>query len=417
MMRRLVLVMVLIGGVAGAAIAGPAPDPAFDPASPAEPIAPAESDEAVRASVAAGAVSPAVSAADVKSWDDEVADVDKLRTPDAPAFVILGASPTEIQHPTTPRDVAITLAGLVKSGDLAIPDNVAIEVAPYWLLRHPDLTIGEYRREWWLRPLRTLSFSIGTAQSQRTDTSNPDMPVQHTDAEIGLGVRTMVFQSESDDKCTQAARKAVAKAEEVKKDERVEIDHARSLGDDPWRAKVDEIQQRIANRVEAVNRDLKNQRNGPCLGLVASARGWSLDLAGALDAHVSDAKLTWAGTSVASYAVWSNLAYDTTHVSGIAVARFMDHRDAMTGGKLFDAGLRGLYKQDTFGFSAEALIRRRLGDAAGTTYRLDFGVEHKLTGDTWLSVTFGKGFAILPGEAGSWFALSNLQWSFGKPSF
>jgi hypothetical protein len=366
---------------------------------------------------ASGPAAPTIAA-----WADEVSDVDKLRTPDSPAFVILGASPTEIQHPTTPRDVAIALGGLVSDGNLGIPKNAAIEIAPYWLVPHPDLTVETYRGETWWRPVRTLSFSIATTQSQRTDTSNPAAPVTHTDADIGLGFRTMLYQWGAEDACTRSAKEnAAIKSQgmlftDAQNEELAAVGPPAKSG--PWKDKRDEIDER--NRKAAEANLAKLQKDTTCLALAGSTTGFSLALAGALDVHALDARLTQSGTSLAGYGLWASMAYDSTLFSAIALVRILSQQDAstMTNGKLLDAGLRGIYKQKSYGLSAEGLIRRDLSNGAhATTYKLDLAVEYKMTDDTWLSVSFGKGFTIMPGEAGSWFSLANLQWSFGKQSF
>lgn len=376
--------------------------------------------QTVPGSQAATAAPPAASVAAepaVQAWDAEVSDIDKLRTPDSPAFVILGASPTEIQHPTTPRDVAIALGGVVTGGNLSIPKDVAIEIAPYWLLGHPTLTPDKYRDEALLRPLRTLSFSIATTQSQRTDSSNPAAPVMHTDADIGLGFRTMLFQWGAEDPCTQSAKANAAMTSDtmvLDRAESLELASAGTFDSVKWRDKRAEI---LALKKAAVEKKLKTPT---CFALASSTIGFSVDLAGAIDVHAVDAKLTQSGTSFVGYGLWANMAYDSTRFSAIAVARISSQQDAstMTTGKLLDGGLRGIYKQKAYGLSAEGLVRRDLSNGAhATTYKLDLAVEYKMTDDTWLSVTLGKGFAFASGDTASWFSLANLQWSFGKPSF
>src|SRR5262249_16095090 len=105
----------------------------------------------------------------VDDWDAQVSDFDKLRTPDSPAFVVLGVSPTTIQRPTPPRALMAALGGAMSDSNLGVPKNFALEVAPYWLFGHPDVPVLDYRRNNWLRPLRTLSFSIATDQTVRSD--------------------------------------------------------------------------------------------------------------------------------------------------------------------------------------------------------------------------------------------------------
>jgi hypothetical protein len=363
---------------------------------------------------------PAVAGATVEAWDAEVSDIDKLRTPDSPAFVILGAAPTEIQHPTTPTSLAVALGGIMSGNDLAVPSNVAIEFAPYWLFPHPGVTIDAYRDEALLRPLRTLSLSIGTTQTKRTDDTVPGQMIEHTDVDIGLGFRTMLLQWGQDDACTRAARDfaaTVGRGQLFTASERQELASSGPLDSDAWRAKRAEIEQRKASAIAAAEASLKKLQNDTCLALAASTTGFSLGLAGAIDVHAADAKLTQAATSLTGHALWATLSYDTRSLGTLAVARFTGRKDAMTSSKLVDAGVRAIYKRKTYGVSAEVLVRHSIDQAAdATTYKIDLGFEHKVNDDTWLSVTFGKGFAVSPGDGGSWFSLANLQWNLGKPT-
>jgi hypothetical protein len=384
MMCRALQAVAIVATVAGTAGAAPAPEPAPNQAEPP----PASAGTEPTATEPPSATSTAVASEAAK-----ISELDKLRTPASPAFVILGAAPTEIQHPTTPRALAVALGGDLTGGSLAIPKGVAIEVAPYWLMRHPDLTVGDYRRQALLRPLRTLSVSVGTTQTQRAQDTGAGATIQHTDANIGLGVRTMLYQGGDDDACTQKARELG-----------IAVSAAMLLA---------EAEQKAAR--DAAEAELKKLHNDTCLALAAATAGLSIDLAAAVDIHADDAKLTKAGTRLAGYAVWTNVAYDTHGFSGIAVARLGGRKDAMSSDTVFDGGLRAMYKQKTYAVSAEALVRHRFTSVPdSTTYKLDLAVEYLMTDDTWLSVTLGRDFATAPGETGSWFSLTNLQWSFGK---
>ena len=76
----------------------------------------------------------------------EIPEFNKLRTPDSPAFVLLGVSPSEIQQPSSVKPFAASMMqAFTESGDLVIPKNFAMEVSPYWLFPNPDLSMKEYR--------------------------------------------------------------------------------------------------------------------------------------------------------------------------------------------------------------------------------------------------------------------------------
>src|SRR5438128_12143539 len=79
-----------------------------------------------------------------------IPDFDKLRTPASPAFVVLDVSPTAIQRPTQPSTLAFALLqGLSLDEPQTAAGNFSLEVAPYWLVSHPSLTLNRYYNGSW----------------------------------------------------------------------------------------------------------------------------------------------------------------------------------------------------------------------------------------------------------------------------
>ena len=95
-------------------------------------------------------------------------DAAKLNVPASPAFSILGFEPSVIMRPTNAKSLATdVLSSFDKNGKLLL--NLGLEVAPYWLQSHPNLT-----RKTYLNPttgqafLQSLSISAGTAKDSVT---------------------------------------------------------------------------------------------------------------------------------------------------------------------------------------------------------------------------------------------------------
>jgi hypothetical protein len=341
----------------------------------------------------------------------EVSSFDQLRTADSPAFVILGVSPTEIQRPSTPRGFIVALGGFVAETGIAVPRDLALEVSPYWLFSHPDLSVTDYRSEHLMRPLRTLSLSIGTKQTRLTTSDAAGAMIDRTDSNIGVGFRTMLFQAGRLDDCTSAANAAgVALAQSVilSEAEKAKLAAEGDIGTPKYNAAFEKL---VKDKVDATFRTDK------CVALVASTAGFSIDLAGAIDVRAADSKLTSDATSLAGYALWTDLAYDLPRLSLAGMARLTTRNDEMDSHSMLDTGIRGIYKSKSYAISAEALLRHRFESIAdATTYKLDVAVEYQISADTWLSLTFGKDFAVTAGDAGTLFSLANIQWSIGKPS-
>jgi hypothetical protein len=353
-------------------------------------------------------------------WDAKTSDYDKLRTPDSPAFVLLGVSPTEIQRPTTPKGVSTALGGFVSGADITIPKNYGLEVAPYWLFAHPDLDVRHYREERWRRLYRTFSVSVATAQATRTTMDAMGMAQSHTDSDLGIGARAILWQGGAEDECTRQANaygQKLASDVLLGKAEMDDIEKAHGFGTPEYNAAVEQALKAKAEQAAKAGQAAKGLAASPtCVAAAASAKGLSVDLAGALDVHFADSKVTKDSASLAAKALWFNVSYDLDDLALAGMLRYASH-DTMTGRqRVVDGGIQGLYKAKTFALSAEGLYRYRV-DAPDdrSTYKVDVSVEYEISGGTWISVALGKNFTFSPGDAGSLFSLANVKLGMGKP--
>lgn len=84
----------------------------------------------------------------------------------APAFSVLGISPTEISKPNSWNALQASLyQNLVTSNGIGIPKDFAVEFTPYWLKDHPDFTYQNYMDKKSFG-LRNLAVSIASAKVQ-----------------------------------------------------------------------------------------------------------------------------------------------------------------------------------------------------------------------------------------------------------
>lgn len=118
----------------------------------------------------------------------QTVEIDDLRSPTAPAFVLLNVTPASIERPQNPRALTLNLLSSAAQGQ-GFPRNYALEVAPYWLTSHPNLTFDEYGRPTIADSiLRTLSFSVATAPLLDNAASEP----KTVGSRLGIGVRTNI---------------------------------------------------------------------------------------------------------------------------------------------------------------------------------------------------------------------------------
>jgi len=378
---------------------------------------------------------------------DDIPDADKLRTPDSPAFVILGVAPTDIQKPTSPRELAVALSEFVDDdNNVSIPSNVAIEVAPYWWANRDALTFEAYQGGTWIQLVRNLSLSLATSGVEGADTRG-----------LGFGFRTEIgWQPNELEKCKAADKDLVdlADATAIKLDKdamtsvmqtgkhddalshtkqaivATETDYPAALqalaGD--FTDDEEPVHEMLVARIESARAALAVVTGDKSLNdrlsavqkdcaAAASARKHVLSIAGAFRGTFANA----AGDDgdFVSQEYWATYAYKAgKSASLLAVAR-LEWNEAKVGWDGFAAlGARAIESRDDYAGSIEVIGRRQIkGEgAAGADLLLKVAVEaeYMIRDGKWLTLTFGKEFAAA--DAGSLFALANVSWSFGDPA-
>lgn len=128
-----------------------------------------------------------------RAQDDEreipsaVISLEDFRLSGPPALSLLGISHASVARPNTPRALIASLVSAAGSSGI-VPNGYAIETAPYWLARHPALTLDRYyRATLGERLLYFTAFSAATARpSARNDSVSPD-------ARVSIAVRTLLM--------------------------------------------------------------------------------------------------------------------------------------------------------------------------------------------------------------------------------
>jgi hypothetical protein len=120
--------------------------------------------------------------------------VNDLKAPSSPAVTILGTSPTAIERPDTPQAVVFNLASSIADAG-GIPQNYAMQVAPYWLRSQPDLLFESYIRPTIAQSIaRSFAVSVATADWTRgTGKSAEDLG-----SRLAVGFGTVIIPGELD---------------------------------------------------------------------------------------------------------------------------------------------------------------------------------------------------------------------------
>jgi hypothetical protein len=113
-------------------------------------------------------------------------EIDDLAAPTSAAFVLLDVAPASVERPDNPKSFTLNLLNHLGASS-GLPKDYAMEVAPYWLTFHPNLTFGAYQRPGPLQSIaQTFSVSIATAPLDEKTDADPG-------SRIGVGFRTQVW--------------------------------------------------------------------------------------------------------------------------------------------------------------------------------------------------------------------------------
>lgn len=116
---------------------------------------------------------------------NQTVQIEDLRTPASPAFVLLDVAPASVERPENPKALIVNLVSTASQSE-GFPKNYALEVAPYWLKSHPDLTFTEYQQPSVIQSLlRTAAISVAT-----TPLLDPaDAEPKTIGSRLGFGIR------------------------------------------------------------------------------------------------------------------------------------------------------------------------------------------------------------------------------------
>ncbi len=427
-------------------------------------LAPGPALAQANANVRAGTADAAAEAgATIATAEEETSEFDKIRTPDSPAFVLLGVSPTQIQRPTTPKELAASLSSFVTAGgSITVPNNLALEVAPYWLWSHSRLTSDEYRKAGFANVFRDLTVSLATSSTPMVAGATT------SDTNLGAGLRARIYDGYARHSCMQdakgledamqalatdtaigndaidaaldqilledptfrrSARLVLPGPDEKLDGQLADLRKANRAGYGALRApfiagatpklteKLKEIKalklEEAAARVKTVD-ELYTQ----CAKLEAARAGLLVDVAfaSAWTFVGSDAKQNqWSARSG-----WATVAWESPSWNVVGLARYVGRLVAAPEWDAsLDLGTRAIVTRKKYAASIEAIWRHRAdnpsgsGNASDDTYRLALAADLLVAEGSWITVTFGRDFS--EGGTVPLFALANLKWGFGEP--
>jgi hypothetical protein len=343
---------------------------------------------------------------------DSVPDVASLRAPATPAFVLLGISPSDVARPQTPGDLALSFANSGSSVS-RLPEDLAIEVSPYWLARHSRLT-------WRSDSVRSLASSVARTFALSFGTTEKGTEANRS-TNLGVGARAMLLSGRLSDTTMKLLRAVDSSAAvgghifnryRLAETRRIDALVAAELQPcvvisvpadrEACAARVVQKYQPMRDSVVAAvraNPDFQAElaKVDKAIDNFSLAReGLFWEVAGG--AVWDFASGVWAHGRRARTGAWTTLSYeggklgDRTTWAPVLVARYLKE-DTTASLDIFDVGGRLVASGQTYALSVELVHRFWSGDdAPNSQHRLSGMLEYKLREDAWLFAAMGRDY-------------------------
>lgn len=337
-----------------------------------------------------------------------------LRTPTSPAFVLLGIAPTEVERPNTPSDLALSVLNR-SAAFTSLPKDVALEISPYWLVKHPMLTWeADSARGLGSSIARTMTISFATAELGTTARPVTGLAIGFRAAPFSgrLPAKTIArLHALGDRLAIESGVLADLRAARLSLLEQVRTQELQAAGSDSARrealnrfntarAELTGIvlqspdYKAAVDSTEQMFRDLALIREGFVLEIAAGAAMQAPG--GAADS----AKL-------ARWGAWLTAGYEGKTLSFVVVNRFLANSVDSTLDAL-DLGMRLIYTSGRYALSAEGSFRSFTARGApANQYRFAALVDFELQKGLWVTGTFGRDYAA--GAPGSLIAQIGLS--------
>jgi len=314
--------------------------------------------------------------------------IDDLRAPTSPAFVLLDVTPSSVERPENPKSFAVNVINKLTSRS-GFPQNYALEVAPYWLMSHPDLTFERYQNPGIGQSIaQTLSFSIATTPLQVATTTAASSTSTSVGTRLGAGVSVNVWNGQPNPKIEPLINDLVKIDSDIADD----VISEQERPDDrtaPIKTAADKAR---ATDTALQIQQIDAQRLGFLL-TIAAGQVWNYP-GDVVETAQTDRRGIWVTPAYRFRVCGDDLSCDA-FVDAIGVVRALHDPGKTT---MWDVGGRFLWQPNKeLSISVETL--RRHGAASTPDSSRTVGMlEYRMTADTSLYATFGQDFAKAVGN-------------------
>ncbi len=336
----------------------------------------------------------------------------QLRTPVSPAFVVLGVTPTAVERPNTPADLAFSALNH-SAAFTSLPKDIALEFSPYWLFSHPRLEWrDDVKRGVGASIARTATVSFATAEL-----GTSTRPVTG----LAIGLRAAPFSGQLDTvpivelevKLVGVSLAIQQRLASLRAQRRAELRQAHTHADSvAITTRFDSLQAPIAAALAGApstgadtTQAARDSNTASFRAFSVTRRGFVMEIAGGAALQAPNA--TADSASLLRWGAWLTAGYEGSTWSFIFVNRFLaGAADSSTDG--LDVGMRILWTAKRYALSAEGVYRSFTASGApGNQYRVAGVIDFELQHGVWLTGSFGRDYsADAPGSLIAQFGLS-----------
>lgn len=301
--------------------------------------------------------------------------------PESPAFVFLGASPTEVTRPGSVRDFGVALiSGIDEEGRAR--QGLALEATPWFYVPGLSISLEDYREDWLEYVLANSQLSLGTARTAGDSAAT----------DLAVGLRFTLFDQSDPMRHEEFADTVAARLRKCLPE-----------SPDADQAEVDAC---VDEEMRQAYRQFSGARWNASRAALGIASGVTF-----MDSQIDAGE--YAGFQ--AWLVGANPV--TSHGQIILQLTVRDHPElgGEPGYTAFTYGGRLLAGSASFNGFAEIVGESRSGDAEGiekNSGRWSTGIELRLAAGLWASAGLGGRFALAGGDRT--FVLLNVRWGFNS---
>ncbi len=386
---------------------------------------------------------------------DSSLSLDLMITPQSPGFTILGIEPTSVERPGTMTDLAMTILNRTENFG-RIPDDFALEFAPYWLFAGSRIGYQDYAADsnYGANFLQTLSFSIASSTSEIADSSTTS---------LGIGLRFSLKRGEIDENFEDYKNKldslymalaninqgfapvwqetisndtflnSMSEQFKANSDSIEALKQRKDHADEPIsrlleeKIKMHEEQNKtierliglreseIKHEVEAKIREQKAEELQNTKDIISKLKvrrtGFKIDVAAAL--AIDFPGQVFDDGDLSRWGAWLTSGHEGTKWSFLGVVRYFDSINGLSESSL-DLGGRVIFDNiKRFSLSGEGLYRRLPDrDENKNEWRVALNFDYAIAKNKSVSLTFGRDFEGT--KTGNVISLVNLILGFGS---